>query len=668
MKKGKHTRIKFKTVEIYALLIFIVSFFMCVGYAQISDVLLDISGITEAESQEGVFITDVKIIDEGDSKINNYIATTLDSTVILNNNTPSVSYEISIYNNSNQEYIFIEALTNKNDITLYDNNEIEFLIDGLKNYDTRILPKQKLGFTITFKYKDEADISKNILNCKLNFRFKESPKLNLNNEGQTYILNDIYPDYIPEEFQFTVSNYYSDTEINTVPMTYSFITTIDNPLTAKIYDSAGKEVTSDITIDGDGKTKIENTYTLKIIWDNTISNENYNDISYSNKEFKCSVKLKAIPDNENYLEYIINKEFNVEIQTAKLNFNIKPSTEEITIFNDVATLNMTLNNYSDNNDYNKFDMNYEIYLENNDKYILSLSDENNGVIKGGNKNDNAITMKFVPLYGTKIENSEDITVVIKATRPYEIIVIQKITIKFELVKDEIEGIAKLTESDCSDYFLDLTNAGGYENLYMGNNGELEYSSDGAIVFDKDNSILYKDITDIEMFKESYSVYFTIEADLMQPNNTESYATALLGIGSGDGKNKSQNLLWVGFFKGYLHVISYDYGAVLKDNNFETVDTGYLSYNISEYSNKTFNIQIVGNKTGMTKVFINGNKITEFESGGKDISPEYISIGDLRPLRNLKFEGKVYDYAIYNKELTDEEVYNNWKYAESKWIK
>lgn len=32
--------------------------------------------------------------------------------------------------------------------------------------------KEGKHFKITFKYKEDANISKNILNCKLNFRFK----------------------------------------------------------------------------------------------------------------------------------------------------------------------------------------------------------------------------------------------------------------------------------------------------------------------------------------------------------------------------------------------------------------------------------------------------------------------------------------------------------------
>ena len=59
MKKGKHERKKFKIIETYSVLLFIATLFMCIGYAEISGVLVNITGTVEATSQEGVFIADV---------------------------------------------------------------------------------------------------------------------------------------------------------------------------------------------------------------------------------------------------------------------------------------------------------------------------------------------------------------------------------------------------------------------------------------------------------------------------------------------------------------------------------------------------------------------------------------------------------------------------------
>lgn len=210
MKKGKHERKKFKIIETYSVLLFIAILFMCIGYAEISGVLVNITGTVEATSQEGVFIADVVLkennnADTEHSKINYYIGTMLDSQIALGNTADStITYEITLYNNSDKDYVFIDVLTDTTDATVYDDENIEFTVSGIEEYKTTIAPTQSLKFTITFKYKDGTNITNNTLISKLNFRFKESPKLVLSNEGESYILNDIYPDYTSKEYTFTV--------------------------------------------------------------------------------------------------------------------------------------------------------------------------------------------------------------------------------------------------------------------------------------------------------------------------------------------------------------------------------------------------------------------------------------------------------------------------------
>lgn len=444
MKEGKHTRKKFKIIEMYSVLIFVVTLFMSIGYAQISDVLLNINGTIEATAQEGVFIVETKKSGENNSnsKVNNYIATTLDSTIELDrdNSSSSISYEITLYNNSEKECLFIDTLTDKSDTTLYDNDNIEFAIDGIEKYKTTIAPTQSLKFTITFKYRDDADLSKNILNCKLNFRFKELPKLILKNEGRTYELNDIYPDYTPQEYQFQVANYYSDAEINAVPMIYSFKTTMnDGPLTAKIYNSEGEEVDENIAISGNGQTQESSIYTLKIIWDNSKLPKNYNDTDFANKDFKCNVELIAIPSDENYMEYKISKKFDINIRTATFNFNISPTTASLTILNDVATLDMTINNYSSDTDYNKFDVNYEISLIGNSKFSYNIDNTSstNNIIKrtlsGKSKINDSFTVKFTADMAN-LDITEELTLKIVSKLPYAKTIEMPITINLHKVE------------------------------------------------------------------------------------------------------------------------------------------------------------------------------------------------------------------------------------------
>jgi len=56
MNKGKHAKQKFQVVEIYTVLLFVAFIFMSIGYAQISDIDMIISGQAEATAQNGVFI------------------------------------------------------------------------------------------------------------------------------------------------------------------------------------------------------------------------------------------------------------------------------------------------------------------------------------------------------------------------------------------------------------------------------------------------------------------------------------------------------------------------------------------------------------------------------------------------------------------------------------
>mgnify|MGYP003304684139 CR=1 FL=1 len=51
---------------------------------------------------------------------------------------------------------------------------------------------------------------------------------------------------------------------------------------------------------------------------------------------------------------------------------------------------------------------------------------------------------------------------------------------------------------------------------------------------------------------------------------------------------------------------------------------------------------------------------------KNIKYNVATIGDLRPTRGLRFKGKMYDIAVYNRVLSKDEVMHNWNYANNKW--
>ena len=66
-------------------------------------------------------------------------------------------------------------------------------------------------FHIVFSYKDGVVPDNNILNSKLNFRFREKPRLVVNCD--TDIIENIYPDYPEQEYEFTVSNFVDDDKV-----------------------------------------------------------------------------------------------------------------------------------------------------------------------------------------------------------------------------------------------------------------------------------------------------------------------------------------------------------------------------------------------------------------------------------------------------------------------
>lgn len=161
----------------YILIIFIITLLMSVGYASINSVSLDIKGNSFAKSQEGIFITDVIYTnDDIDTNYitNTYYQTVLDGSVTLEKNemNSTVTFKVNVYNSTNEEYAFrgIEYATDLGDefINVYDNESIEYTYDNLNKI---IKPGQTMTITTTFKYKSEEELTENLLNFIINYKF-----------------------------------------------------------------------------------------------------------------------------------------------------------------------------------------------------------------------------------------------------------------------------------------------------------------------------------------------------------------------------------------------------------------------------------------------------------------------------------------------------------------
>ena len=194
--------------------------------------------------------------------------------------------------------------------------------------------------------------------------------------------------------------------------------------------------------------------------------------------------------------------------------------------------------------------------------------------------------------------------------------------------------------------------------YGDNDGNLVYDENGALILDQDNSIPVLDVNEKYKIDDSFSINITIEGDIYQSNSTnQNYPSTIVALS--DEQNKY--MCWIGFYKGYMHVYSYKSGP--KANyDYESSMQGFISIDISKYVDKKMNIQVIGERGKETKVYINGELIKTFQSGDEKFTYKYVTIGDLRVGRNLKFTGKIYNFAIYGVALTEEDILENYEEA------
>ena len=159
--------------------------FFGIGYAEISAVDLVVSGTASIKKQEGIMITKVAYfnginVDNKLSTINDFYQTTMDSTIVLNNDLAStITYQVMIQNTFQEDYTFAGVVYDPN---FYDNPNIVYEISGI-NVGDKINPNEIKTLMITFKYSGTS-LSNNTLNSFLNFKFQKEeiiPTTNIQN-------------------------------------------------------------------------------------------------------------------------------------------------------------------------------------------------------------------------------------------------------------------------------------------------------------------------------------------------------------------------------------------------------------------------------------------------------------------------------------------------------
>ena len=181
---------KKKLLFSFFILIILSTFFLGIGYAQISDIIVSVSGTASADRQEGLVISDISYLSSvnaniGESNINTYFQNILDSTITLNSDpTSSITYQVKIKNLTNENNYFKSVIY---DSMSYDNPNITYELSGI-NVGDIVRPNEEITFNLTFKYQG-TDVSNNVLNSILLFKFKKESDVTVtfNSNGGTAV-------------------------------------------------------------------------------------------------------------------------------------------------------------------------------------------------------------------------------------------------------------------------------------------------------------------------------------------------------------------------------------------------------------------------------------------------------------------------------------------------
>ena len=190
MAKKKRKVINNKSV-LYAIILLFATIFMSFGYANVNGEFVNIDGSAKVISQNAFNITHVAYESDNSamvssSVINDYTATTLNSTITLGNvQTSTITYAVTIHNTTDSNYAY--SGTSYSAPNFYDNQNITFTVTGISVGDT-IYPDTSKTFYITFSYVG-SDISNPVLNSYIAFNFDKYYSItyqNINTTGQNY--------------------------------------------------------------------------------------------------------------------------------------------------------------------------------------------------------------------------------------------------------------------------------------------------------------------------------------------------------------------------------------------------------------------------------------------------------------------------------------------------
>lgn len=623
--------------KFYPLAIFLAILFMSVGYAIINSVILKVDGGIIAKAQTGVYITETKLLTNVDADINNSqvinaYQTMINSKMVLSksNGSSSITYQITLYNKSNKKSFY---LGHNYDPSLYDNTDILYEISGISIGDY-IDANSSKTITIKYYYKNNTVSSKsNVLNSYINLNFEE----------------------------YNLSFYNLETQL---------VSTQNTKLNMIVKNSGGHNVTGVITCNG---TTLTSSITIN-------KGENYKIITIDTSSILSSLTTETlyilkfqVTSPYSYTDEqigVFKKELSpVNITKIETYINGTLQSNPSTIYNTENTI--LVENLQTNSTYQ-----YRITVRNNS---VSDSYKFRNVTEILNNNPNITYSLDIDLAdGIVINPQKEYTFTINynystsSNKHIQMLLLDfKWNYKFEAIEDKIISLGTPENSTSNKYgdfvILDpnmkLDAYCTIANCYYDNNSLIEYNEEGGMVLDSNNQILSLEIDQSMSINDEYTMYITFKADSNQIGvPSKNYPATAVAVSSADMKY----LNWTGFMYNYLNIYSYYNGASKPNINYELETTGFKSINFSEFSNQKINMIITAVRGGKTNIYINGSLYTSFNSGLDPVEYTSATIGDLRPGRGLKFTGVIYDFAMYNKALTETEVQTNWEYADARW--
>lgn len=197
------------------------------------------------------------------------------------------------------------------------------------------------------------------------------------------------------------------------------------------------------------------------------------------------------------------------------------------------------------------------------------------------------------------------------------------------------------------------------------NGTATYDEKGGLILGTQLGSVTIDQT--KPVGEKYSINVTVKGVIPQ-TNIETFPRSIVAISDQSGAYLS----WIGVRNKYLHIYSF-YGSQARGGiDKEETIAGFISIDLTkpeygfDFNNKYLNIQITAERGKQTKLYINGEHFKTFASGDGKLSYGSMTVGDLRsnPIRNLRFEGAIYNLALYSDIIEDYAINHNWEY--SKW--